>query len=307
MDNRLELYLEGLSDVEISKRTGAGYATILAWRIRHGLPTRTVSHVLRPLTVEGRRVGFDLGYVMGVMKSDGYFRKDKRKNKDRIVAVCLMVKDRDFAYAFRDKLIAQFSYEPSVFERLRPNGLMYEIRLYSCSIGRFLDSFDCMECIDNVDFVHGFISGHLDGDGGVYYVDKGNDRYVYQIMHCTVNEFTKDILVSFIGKVGIGFRVHYRKPKGVRQGINLFRVLKLRDCVYYYNNIGSFIERKKVNLKLINDYASSLSKASQLSMGILSDGESQMIQHLRKSPVLIKDSVGSGFSGKDEDSTQGQK
>jgi len=86
--------------------------------------------------------------------------------------------------------------------------------------------------------------------------------------------------------------------------IDSFRCIRMWNAPYHDGTLCEWRKNEVIPKEKVD--ASSLSQASQLVMGIPSDGESQMMQHLRKPSVPNKDSVGSGFLGKDEDSAQKQ-
>ncbi len=118
--------------------------------------------------------GYELGYVLGAIGSDGSIRDGRR--------ISLVVKDKTFAEKFRACLIQAFGADPEVQKIRVPSGFldkeipMYRVRLVSRHVGTLLlDWFGGSKGTKSFHFprvvlrsekmMRGFLDGYCDGDG----------------------------------------------------------------------------------------------------------------------------------------------
>jgi intein-encoded DNA endonuclease-like protein len=239
----MSLKKKGVGQIKLARIAGISQHTIHDWLYLGAKPKRLRKIKLLPL--KAKELTPELGYILGVIESDGCLCKSKRnesRGENFDYALILGVTDKDFADFFTQQVEKWCDYKPYT-SVTPPRGMgtkdVYWVRLRSKDAYEFLNSFDLNQLKKAPKEVKSmFLRGFFDGDGSVC-----------KAIHIGVtNKETITLANRLLKSLGIKSGHIHTKPTIFGTPFHHFIIASAKSLQRFQEKVGFSIKRKQDRL-----------------------------------------------------------
>lgn len=237
----IEMYKSGMPMREVARKFRLGAATVRSYLEDAGVYIRTRSEAVaipfNPAFNES------LGYILGVLKGDGWAGKDK------CYGICLTVKDCDFADAFTKALTDVYGGRKPLKPHKNSKGY-YTISTRRKNLVNWVRSINPYELlIANKEMARGFLRGFFDSEGSCGCSSKGQSYITASCKDMELVILCADLLDCRFG-IECGMWKDFAQSGYSRERIWMYGLCILKRCQSkFLSEIGFSIKRKQVGLR----------------------------------------------------------